>query len=72
MQKMKVDVSHIIDVPSWVNWMAVDYNGDCFGYEVKPTTSMADQWWGNRSGRYQRLYSGNKPKNRKDELYMWG
>ena len=72
MQKMRVETSHIVDVPDWVNWMAVDADGDCFGYENKPTTSMADHWWGQKSeGRYERLYSGNTPKNWKDELYTW-
>lgn len=71
MQKMKVEIIHIVDVPYWVNWMAVDDDGDCFGYENKPSLSMADHWWGNRSGRYVRLYSGNTPKNWKDELYTW-
>jgi len=64
-----------IVVPDWVNWIAVDKNGDCYGFNMKPNNIDASNEWGdygNISLEFVRLYMGKPPKNWKDELYTWG
>jgi hypothetical protein len=64
------------DVPSWCKWIAVDKNGECNAYSIKPTPRdkpYISEWdfddWNNH--QYITLYKGKPPKNWKDELYTW-
>ena len=65
MSKLKVE----IEVPEWVNWIAVDYDGEVWAFAKKPR--CMDSWWSGKSGRSIALYLGSAPKNWKDELYTW-
>jgi len=61
-------------VPKWVNWMAVDENGQCWMYESKPIANV-DVWFipfnVERKRKFKKLYEGKPPKNWKEELYTW-
>ena len=67
MNTMKVE----IEVPDWVNWMAVDENGNVYGYSCKPKIYIEDGYWHCMKGTSERLYNGKSPKNWKEELYQW-
>ena len=67
MSKLKVE----IEIPDWVNWMAVDKSGDVYGYEFEPSLKMNGQMWDHVKGNLYNLYTGEPPKNWKDELYTW-
>ena len=61
-------------VPSWCKWMAVDKNGDCWAYSLKPEAGILlapNVWWPQQYGKWKMLYRGKPPKNWKDELYQW-
>lgn len=65
MNKMKVEIV----IPEWIRWIAVDKNGDVFGYDEKPRRVENKEWYA--ECRLTKLYSGSPPKNWKDELYTW-
>jgi len=61
-----------IVVPDWVNWIAVDSDGDAWGYSAEPFRSKSLQGvWNIYRADSVMLYSGKPPKNFKDELYTW-
>lgn len=58
-------------VPIWCKWIAVDENGSCWGFSLKPE-SFVFMWDSYKLGcESVALYKGNPPKNWKDELYTW-
>jgi len=66
------------DVPSWCKWIAVDEDGMCVAFNVKPKSldnvlGGAGFWDGSRQASIDclELYKGKPPKNWKDELYTW-
>ena len=60
-------------VPKWCKWIAVDPDGGCHAYRVKPRHGVIFSEWiifdGYSSHKF--LYRGKPPKNWKDELYTW-
>ena len=60
-----------IEIPNWVNWIAVDKDGSVFGYLIEPYKVLKGRWWGSSEDN-EKLYRGKPPKNWKDELYTWG
>ena len=72
-QTLKVEV----EIPDWVNWIAVDKNGFGHGYRREPKQGInewdippfprADMF----KPRFTLLFKGPKPKNWKNELYTW-
>jgi len=60
------------DVPKWCNWIAVDDDGRCWTYSIKPERGVIEfMWWPQQHGRWGKLYEGKPPKNWKEELYTW-
>jgi len=69
MNTMKVEVV----VPDWVNWIAVDENGEVWGWEKEPSqyNCNSHSFWDAGYGMSSRLYNAPPPKNWKEELYTW-
>lgn len=61
------------DVSNWCKWIAVDEDGFCYEYSIKPDNkrSIGEQWL-NNGGQEKFLYKGKPPKNWRNELYTWG
>jgi len=62
-------------VPDWCKWIAVDKNGECWAYSIKPEINKQEEpykWWPQQHGLWMPLYEGKTPKNWKNELYTWG
>ncbi len=61
------------EVPDWVRWIAVDKNGECWGFENKPKISLGfpSMWDVYMAGNTSKLYHGEPPKDWRDELYTW-
>ena len=64
-----------IKVPSWVRWIAVDANGEEWGYAKKPTIEEENIFfsgsWDEGETECMCLCIGDAPKNWKEELYKW-
>lgn len=68
------------DVPHWVRWIAVDRDGDCWGFSAKPIynaefgNGFEYGKWDTKSLRSEAclLYCGKPPRNPESELYTWG
>ncbi len=63
------------EVPDWVKWIAVDKDGECWGFEMKPEhrNNCPNTWDNivNENSSAIHLYTGKPPKDLKDELYTW-
>jgi len=61
------------DVPDWCKWIAVDGDGEVYGYRLKPYHRARIQMWVNPSSTELAflLYTAKPPKNFKTELYTW-
>jgi hypothetical protein len=68
-----------VKVPHWVKWIAVDRNGEVFGYRNEPVKSKHGQYWvvdekqSSISCAPQDvfLYAGYRPHRWRQELYTW-
>ena len=63
------------NIPDWISYVAIDSNGDKFGYEVKPKVHISDRWtnnigdcWTNNIGRSYLLENVGPCENWKDSL----
>lgn len=66
-----------ITVPTWVNWIAIDYNGSGWGYESEPEKRLSEGLWRERDGDVefaQQLFTADLTNNEKwqDLLYYVG
>lgn len=70
MNTMNVEIT----VPDFVNWIAIDEDGRCWGYATKPANTLRlNQWFGKQKKvATVLLYHAAPPKNWKEELYTWG
>lgn len=65
------------DVPSWCKWIAVDKDGDAYGFKNKPVILIKSNLWAlalkeGGLSKFKKLYKDKPPKNWKEELYTWG
>ena len=57
-------------VPDWVNWIAQDADGACWGYEAEPNQQDAG-WYENEVGRIVKLGMGEPPADWTATLTRW-
>lgn len=68
MNALKVEIK--VEIPDWVNWMAVDESGEVWAFEEEPFMD-GTIWTCGLEGKAEELYQSKPPKNWKDELYEW-
>jgi hypothetical protein len=57
-------------VPEWVNWIAQDADGACWGYEAEPN-QQHNGWYENEVGRIVKLGMGERPADWTLTLTRW-
>lgn len=56
--------------PEWVNWIAQDADGACWGYEAEPN-QQHNGWYENEVGRIVKLGMGEPPVDWTRTLTRW-